>query len=186
MQSDNNRGVGLVTGVLGIMSIMLCGCTAPAWRAKLDSELPVFGHRNWIVVADSAYPKQSASGIETVYTQAGQIEVLEKVLDEIEAAPHVQSIVLLDAEMDSVTEQDAPGIEAYRKQLKNLLKGKQVEVMPHEEIIKKLDADAKTFNILLLKSDMTIPYTSVFLKLDCGYWDADKEMRLRDRLKSDK
>ena len=36
------------------------------------------------------------------------------------------------------------------------------------------------FNVLLLKTDLVIPYTSVFLQLDCGYWNAEKEARLRD------
>ena len=164
------------------MAVAFSGCTSTGWRAKLDSELPVFGHRNWIVVADSAYPKQSASGIETVYTDAGQIEVLKTVLNAIDAAPHVQANVLLDVELDSVTEKEAPGVEAYSRQLKELLKGKQVKVMPHEEIISKLDASAKLFNILILKTDMVIPYTSVFLQLDCGYWNAEMEKKLRDTI----
>jgi hypothetical protein len=167
---------------MAALTMSLCGCTTVGWRGTLESELPVFGHRNWIVVADMAYPKQSAAGIATIYTDAGQIETLATVLAAIEDAPHVNPIVLVDQEMDHVTEADAPGIEAYRKQLKRLLKDRQVEVMPHEDIIKTLDADAKTFNILLLKTDMTIPYTSVFLKLDCGYWNADKEARLRKAL----
>ena len=29
-----------------------------AWEARLDELLPQFGHRNWFVVADSAYPAQ--------------------------------------------------------------------------------------------------------------------------------
>jgi hypothetical protein len=29
---------------------------------------------------------------------------------------------------------------------------------------------------------MTIPYTSVFFELDCGYWDADAEQRLRQAI----
>jgi len=178
MISGHSKRVGFVS-CIGIMLIMFCGCTSSAWRVKLDSELPVLGHRNWIVVADSAYPRQSASGIETIYTDAGQIEVLEAVLKGVGEAAHVQAIVLIDEEMDCVTEKDAPGIEAYRRQLKTLLKGKVVKVMPHEQIISKLDADAKKFNILLLKTDMVIPYTSVFLQLDCGYWSADKEKRLR-------
>ena len=176
----------MVVFIFGITAIALSGCVSTGWRAKLDSELPVFGHRNWIVIADSAYLKQSASGIETIYTYEGQIEVLEAVLDEIEDAPHVQAIVLLDAEMKSVTEKEAPGITDYREELKELLKGKQVEVMPHEEIINKLDASSKTFNILLLKTDMVIPYTSVFLQLDCGYWNADQEKRLRDAIRKKK
>jgi hypothetical protein len=29
---------------------------------------------------------------------------------------------------------------------------------------------------------MTLPYTSVFLQLDCGYWSADAERRLREAM----
>jgi hypothetical protein len=31
---------------------------------------------------------------------------------------------------------------------------------------------------------MALPYTSVFLELDCGYWNAEKEQRLRSALES--
>jgi D-ribose pyranose/furanose isomerase RbsD len=167
------------------MVAIFAGCAGPgqAWQNRLHSELPRMGHRNWIVVADSAYPLQSAAGIETVATGQGQIEVLEHVLQQVEAAPHVQAIVLLDAELAHVAEADAPGVAAYRAKLKKLLEGKQVRVTPHEQIIAKLDEAAKLFNVLLLKTDMALPYTSVFLELDCGYWNAEKEQRLRDALK---
>lgn len=154
------------------------------WREKLEAELPVFGHRNWIVIADSAYPKQSAPAIETIWTGAGQLEVLDTVLQQIATAPHVQPLVYLDAELDNVPEEHAPGVEAYRKQLKQQLKGKQIQVLPHEQIIAELDRVSKLFNVLVLKTDMVIPYTSVFLQLDCGYWDADKEKALRDALRA--
>lgn len=182
MKFANRKHVGTVVCTMGLMAFALCGCTHTGWEKKLQAELPVLGHRNWIVIADSAYPKQSAAGIETIYTDADQLEVLDVVLKEIDAATHVQGIVFLDAELDHVTEQDAPGVEAYRKQLKTRLNGKQVEIMPHEEIIGKLDVDSKLFNILLLKTDMAIPYTSVFLKLDCGYWNTEKETRLRETI----
>jgi hypothetical protein len=29
---------------------------------------------------------------------------------------------------------------------------------------------------------MTIPYTSVFVRLECGYWSADAEKRLREKM----
>lgn len=174
------KKIGLVTVV---MALALSGCVSTCWKTRLKQELPAYGHRNWIVVADSAYPKQSAPGIETIATGKGQLEVLECVLKEIEAADHVQAIVLLDAELDSVSTVDAPGVAAYRAQLKTLLEGKQVKVMPHEDIIRELDEGSKLFNVLLLKTDLTIPYTSVFLQLDCGYWNADKEERLRASLK---
>ncbi|MCK4564616.1 MAG: hypothetical protein KAU94_08075 [Verrucomicrobia bacterium] len=182
MKFANRKHAGTAACTMSLMAFALCGCTHTGWEKKLQAELPVLGHRNWIVIADSAYPKQSAAGIETIYTDADQLEVLDTVLKVIDAATHVQGIVFLDAELDHVTEQDAPGVGAYRKQLKARLNGKQVEAMPHEEIIGKLDADSKLFNILLLKTDMVIPYTSVFLKLDCGYWNAEKENRLREAI----
>jgi len=163
---------------------IICGCAGPgqAWRARLTAELPRMGHRNWIVVADSAYPLQSAAGIETVATGEDQIAVLEHILDQVEQAPHVRPVILLDAELDSVAEADAPGVTSYRTRLKELLGGKQARTLPHEEIIAKLDEGAKLFNVLLLKTDMTLPYTSVFIELDCGYWTAEKEARLREAL----
>jgi len=148
--------------------------------------MPVYGHRNWIVVADSAYPKQSAAGIETIYTGAGQIEVLAEVLEAVDEAAHVQPVIMLDAELDSVAEKAAPGVDAYRAELKELLGDRPIKVMPHEDIISQLDEGAKLFNILLLKADMTIPYTSVFIELDCGYWNADKEAALRKAFKAEK
>ena len=158
------------------------GTESVGWRDRLRQELPALGHRNWIVVADAAYPKQSAPGIETVVTNARQIEVLREVLAAIDDAPHVTAVVMFDQELDHVTEEDAPGVEHYRKALSELLSTSEASVMPHDEIISRLDEGSKLFNVLLLKTDMTIPYTSVFLQLDCGYWDAEKEARLRDSL----
>ena len=57
-----------------------------------------------------------------------------------------------------------------------------MQSLPHEEIISKLDEAGKTFHILVLKSRLTIPYTSVFIRLECGYWSADAEKRLREAM----
>jgi hypothetical protein len=178
--------------VLLLFLLMLCGCTinyekdssiaSADWKSKLKSSLPAFGHRNWIIVADAAYPKQSAAGIETIVTNSDQTEVLKYVLDEIDSTQHVYALVLLDAELKFVSEEDALGIDTYRIELQSLLKDKDVSYLPHEEIISKLDQAAKLFNILILKTDMTIPYTSVFFELGCGYWDADKEAELRQAI----
>jgi D-ribose pyranose/furanose isomerase RbsD len=168
--------------VLLLLAVSFSGCGVDVWQSRFNEVLPEYGHRNWIVVADSAYPKQNAEGIETISTGKGQLEVLEVVLDAIADTPHVQAIVMLDAELDSVSEADAPGVTEYRNALNKSLNGKQVKVMPHEDIIAELDEGAKMFNILLLKTDLTIPYTSVFLQLDCGYWSGEKEKRLRDAL----
>jgi D-ribose pyranose/furanose isomerase RbsD len=174
-----------MTYTLVIMAVTLHGCTKSGWQAKVDSELSAFGHRNWIVIADAAYPKQSAPGIETIVTGQGQLEALTVVLKKIESAPHVRAIVFLDKELEAVTEKDAPGVGAYRIQLRKLLENSKVQTLPHEQIISKLDEASQLFNILLLKTDITLPYTSVFLQLDCGYWTEEKEARLRHILDGD-
>ena len=168
--------------LLVLLAMTLCGCTNSSWQRKLKKDISVYGHRNWIVVADSAYPKQSAPGIETIYTDGDQLEVLQTVLDALGDSPHVQPIIMVDAELKKVAEADAPGVDAYRKELFEMLKGQQVKGMPHEDIIKKLDKASEMFNILLLKTNLIIPYTSVFLELDCGYWDAEREAKLRSMI----
>jgi L-fucose mutarotase/ribose pyranase (RbsD/FucU family) len=152
------------------------------WKLELERILPLYGHRNWIVIADSAYPAQASDGIETLASGAGQLEVLEAVLNALSASPHVKPVVHTDQELAFVEESDAPGINAYRRKLAELLKGRNFDVLPHEQIIAKLDKAGETFRVLIIKSDMTIPYTSVFLELDCAYWNADAEQRLRAAL----
>ncbi len=169
--------------VLAAMIGLLSGCSTTGWQARLKQELPKLGHRNWIVVADSAYPQHNTSGIETLVTGKDQLEVLEIVLAEIGKTPHVRPVVLLDQELDFVPEAEEPGMTAYRTSLRALLKDKTVRVEPHEAILGRLDRTSQMFNVLLLKTTMTLPYTSVFLELDCAYWNPDQEKRLRQALK---
>jgi len=156
--------------------------TRPDWERHLNTLLPLYGHRNWIVVADSAYPAQSKPGIETVVSGAGQLEVARKVLDAIDASRHVRANVYLDQELDFVDEADAPGVTRYRNQLNELLKNANKIPMLHEQIIAKLDQVSQIFRVLIIKTDLTIPYTSVFFELGCAYWPAVAEERMRKAL----
>ena len=175
------RWISTVTAIVLVATV--CGCAMSSWEDELVREILLLGHRNWIVVADAAYPAQSSGGIETVVTGTGQLEVVDAVLDAVDRAPHIRAIVHLDAELGSVSEDDAPGIAEYRQALQELLAGRLVNKVLHEELIGRLDEAAETFRVLILKTDMTLPYTSVFLLLDCGYWSAEAEQRLRDAIK---
>src|SRR5579864_3438203 len=155
------------------------------WRVRLQQELPLLGHRNWIVVVDSAYPLQTSAGIETVNTNADQLVVVKTVLDQLAKAKHVRPFIFTDAELKAVPESDAPGVTAYREALTNLVSQADAQSLPHEEIISKLDDAGKTFHILVLKTNLTIPYTSVFIRLECAYWKPDAEKRLRKAMASD-
>ena len=153
-----------------------------AWRARLNDQLRLMGHRNWIAVVDSAYPLQTSAGIETIETNDDQLEVVKTVLGTIAKAKHVRPVIFTDSELKVVPESDAKGVTAYREALSNLLAKDEPQSLPHEEIISKLDDAGKTFHILILKTSLTIPYTSVFIRLDCGYWSADAEKRLREAM----
>jgi len=163
-----------------LLAMALQPLKAEDWQKRVEKEVPILGHRNWIVIVDSAYPWQVSPGVETVETNAALPDVLQSVLQTLGQAKHVRPIVFTDAELSRVPEADAPGITAYRAQLAQILAAYKVGAMPHADLIAKLDEVGKTFHVLLLKTTLTLPYTSVFLQLDCAYWNADDEKRLRD------
>jgi hypothetical protein len=155
------------------------------WLVRLNQELPLLGHRNWIAVVDSAYPLQTSVGIETLETDGEQLDVVRKVLSKVAQATHVRPVIFTDAELKAVPESDAPGVSYYRDQLNHLLEQYDApdrQSLPHEQIIARLDDAGRAFHILVLKTRMTIPYTSVFIRLDCGYWTEDQDKRLRERM----
>jgi RbsD / FucU transport protein family len=149
------------------------------WQQILAERISYYGHRNWIVIADSAYPEQSRAGIETIVVKASQLQVLQTVLNQLDASRHVRPIAFTDQELKFVPETEAPGVSGYRETLAALLKNRDSNSLPHEQIISKLDTAGQTFRVLIIKTNMTIPYTSVFLQLDCAYWSAESERKLR-------
>jgi len=174
-----------------ICSMLILSCSKPGqsdladWKTELTETIEVFGHRNWIVIADAAYPEQSNPAIQTITIDTKQLEAVEFVSQLIEKASHVCANIFVDKEMAFVPEENAKGIEAYRTQLHQILAGKNVKTLLHEDIIRELDTSSKLFNVLIIKTDLAIPYTSVFFQLECGYWNADAEADLRKVMQKD-
>lgn len=152
------------------------------WRTLLRRELPVMGHRNWVVVADSAYPEQVSPGVITIYTGMGQLETVKEVMKMMGGMKHVSPDIYLDQELTSLDDKLVPGISAYKASLNKVLGGRPVAHMLHENLISKLDDAGKTFRVIILKTTYTLPYTSVFMWLDCKYWGPAKEAKLRAKM----
>ena len=152
------------------------------WRATLDQELPLLGHRNWILIVDSAYPLQSSPGVETIETDAPPIEVLRHVLSTIDRSIHLRPDIFLDKELAFVPEEEASGISAYRRELQSVLGNFPAESILHEQLIARVDEAGKTMHVLVLKSRLAVPYSSVFIRLNCKYWGDDAEKRMRARM----
>ena len=148
-----------------------------AWDEVLSSMMPYLGHRNWIVVTDMAYPLQSGSGITTLYADEPYTQVLGKVKGMIDEAPHVFAHIYNDRELAFVTDQMAPGIDALRSEMKDIC-GDDASYCRHEDIIEKLDRAGKLYSIVIIKTPLTVPYTTTFFELDCGYWTAGKQAAL--------
>jgi len=156
---------------------------SPAWTDALAAYLPALGHRNWIVVADSAFPLQISPGIETIVSNEDHFTVLAKVLKAVDAAKHIRSKVYLDKELSFVPEALAPGADGARRRLEEALKGRGAQPVLHEELIARLDQVGQTFKIVMIKTTLAVPYTSVFLELDCGYWGPEAEAKMREKMK---
>ena len=97
----------------------------------------------------------------------------------IDALPHVFAHVYHDREMNFLTDSIAPGIEKVKENIRRLY-GEEAKSMVHEDIITRLDRASKLYKILIVKTPLTIPYTSVFLELDCKYWSAERQQQLDD------
>lgn len=156
---------------------------APSWEDVFYDELPALGHRNWIVVADSAFPLQISPGMEVVVANEDHFVVLERVLKAISESGHVRPKIYLDRELAYVPEALAPGMDACRKKIETILAKYEVKPVLHEELISRMDQVAKTFKILMIKTNLALPYTTVFMELDCGYWSLENEAKMREAMK---
>lgn len=180
------RNVSLSSMLCLLWAACLLGCNHPAlpkcdpapWKEEVKTQIHRLGHRNWIVVTDKAYPLQNQPGITTLYTDASYREVLAFVTKTIGQASHVYPHIYQDQELCLLPEALCPGIDSLRKEMDRLLPSGTRTFRKHDELIATLDSISRTFQVIILKTNLTMPYTSTFFELDCRYWDADKQAAL--------
>ncbi len=159
--------------------------TAPSpatadWQTTLQQRLPVYGHGNWIIVSDAAFPAYSQSGIETIVASQDLPSVLNYVAQVISSSKHVRATAFLDQELQFVQEKDYPGVTHLREEITSAFAKTKLSSIPHSEVLSKIDDAGKTFRILFIKTNTTIPYTSVYMRLDCGYMNDEVENKIRN------
>lgn len=152
--------------------------TTCQWQEALKSVMPLLGHRNWIVVTDMAYPLQSKDAITTLYADEPYIEVVKEIKNILSEFPHVTPQIYQDRELSFMNDGICPGIDELKQDVSAALSPLKSTMRPHEELISTLDSTAEVFKIFIIKTNLTKPYTTLFFRLDCKYWDADKQQML--------
>ena len=171
--------VGLATSCCNTGSTDPGNDADTSWKTTLEQKLPLLGHRNWIVVTDMAYPLQTNPGITTLYAEEPYADVISTVDSLIGQAPHVFAHVYQDQEQTRLSEALAPGWDEYKESVSKVLGTDDVKLVPHEDLIKRLDEVSNLCQVVIIKTSLTIPYSSTFFELDCGYWDAEREGKVR-------
>jgi len=170
---------------------LLNGCvtnlkTSQPWLSTIRSELGYLGARNWVVIGEAALPIQSRPGLRVIQVDADIPEVLDGLEQVIEEKHHVKPRVYLTTEIDKVPYDYAPGIKEHRKDLEEALHGRETVRLDNEILMKLVNDTSKSYRVLVIKTRTALPYSSVFVELGSGYWDADSEGALRKNMEAKK
>jgi hypothetical protein len=176
---------GLIIGLLSACQNAgqsLSAAESDSWQQVLEEDLNLLGHRNWILVVDKAFPEQSSAGMKYLYVEQDLLPTLEYVLERVDSSTHVKPVIYQDLELSYITEEQVPGIGAFRSDVDKILEGRTLNTLLHDEVFALLDESSSLFRVLVIKTNGTIPYTSVFFQLDCSYWGPENERMLRERM----
>lgn len=157
--------------------------TIEPWMSSIDNEVAALGASNWIIISEASFPTPAQSGTHTIVSPTTLPQTLEQVLQTIESTGHVKPRFYVTRESQSVTESYAPGIVAMRQQVDQALHGHEKQVLPQRSLDVLKNSATKGFRVLLIKTQTTLPYTSVYIELESGYWDGESESALRKQMR---
>jgi len=170
-----------------LMALLGQGCASFSggdsnWRSAMRRHVNELGFRNWIVIAEASFPAYARPGVRHVSAQVETPEALSYVLQTIDQTQHVRPSVFLTRELRSMQNDSAPGIDDLKKKLGASLAGVETTYLDQESLM-SLVADAnRSFEVLVIRTTSALPYSSVFIELQHGYWDSESEQQLRDRI----
>lgn len=172
--------------------LFLSGCSSlgglsgnqksPSWAKPLEKELAILGFNNWIVIAEASFPVLAGPGVRTLPARASISEVLDEVLTQLEYSDSVTPRITLPKELRGLHNDQAPGVDSYRQELQTALHGFPTRELDYRALTRLLTNTSKKYRVLVIKTETSLPYTSVFLELDTNYWDHENEQNLRRHL----
>jgi D-ribose pyranose/furanose isomerase RbsD len=172
------------------LALLSFGCVgignSQGWQAAVDRQAGQLGYRNWIVIAEASFPAHSRPGIRQVNAAADVPEVVDYVLTALEQTENVRPHVYVTRELRSVENDFAPGIDEMRKRLQSSLHGHETTELDQQSLLTLMEDANRSFDVLVIRTRTALPYSSVFLELQPGYWDVDSETRLRERIERER
>ncbi len=171
-------------------AFLAVGCldmrSGAAWQAAVDRQAGQLGYRNWIVIAEASFPAHSRTGVRQLTAAVEVPEALDYVLQALERTENVRPQVYLTRELRSVENDFAPGIDELRSRLQASLHGHEATELDQQSLLTLLEDANRSFDVLVIRTQTALPYSSVFLELKPGYWDAESESRLRERIEHER
>lgn len=181
---------GLFRMISSGIVLMSAGCadfgSRNSWQAAVDRQAAQLGYRNWIVIAEASYPAQHRAGLRQVVADVEIPEALDYVLRALERTENLRPRVYLTRELRSIENDFAPGIDDMRKRINGALHGHEAAELEQQSLMTLLEDTARSFDVLVIRTRSAMPYASVFLELQPGYWDEASESRLRDRIQHER
>jgi hypothetical protein len=154
------------------------------WQRQVDSLLPLYGHRNWILVVDKAFPALTDNGtaIQVINTNSDIPTVIRYLNNAIQRTPHIKAKVFMDKELAYIPSKNDSDLINYQQIINDVYKNDSIATLLHDSVFSMITQNAKQFQVLVLKTNTCIAYSSVFIRLDCKYWDDNREKTLRAAL----
>ncbi len=173
-----------------VMALLTFGCvTTPldsSWQAAVNRQAGQLGYRNWIVIAEASFPAQSRPGNQQVTATVEIPEALDYVLKTLEQTESVKPQIYTTRELRSMENDFAPGIDEFRKRLQPSLHGHETTELEQQSLLTLLEDANRSFDVLVIRTPTALPYSSIFIELQPGYWDVDSETRLRERIERER
>jgi hypothetical protein len=174
---------------LGV-ALLSSGCMASrpenAWHGAVDRQVGQLGYRNWIVIAEASFPAHRRPGVRQINAPVEVPEALDYVLQTLEQTENVRPQVYLTRELRSVENDFAPGIDALRERMKSALHGHESTELDQQSLLTLMEDASRSFDVLVIRTQTALPYSSVFMELRPGYWDSASEGQLRERIEHER
>jgi D-ribose pyranose/furanose isomerase RbsD len=152
------------------------------WKAAVNRHTSQLGYRNWIVIAEASFPALNRTGIGQVSANVEIPEALDYVLKIIDESQNVKPAIYFTKESQVIENNQAPGMDQLRERLAISIRSMETTKVEQDSLIAILQDVNRSFDVLIVRTTSTLPYSSVFLELQPGYWDAEAEEKLRQRM----